>query len=491
MNIEYSHPLYPSRDGYFGSEDGDPDDEDEADLAAIQHATQQLVEFGIQAAATSAGPGLSGLCLRSYSSTLPATAGVLAALPAATMTSVELEYAGSGSWFSTLSSFTGLQSLTLGMSLQQKTATINCLSQIGRLRQLTHLQLLNIVDGGDMRLLPVQLQYLHLGYWSSGAGDGSVVDLQHLVTLKRLELACPQLADGSSLPSSLQSAEMSANWPAWGLLAATSLGQIYQMTSLELRCTCIQGKHRRSLEHLSNLQSLSLHLRSTKYLIGAASSWQNLPLCELSISAQQLRSEQWQEFMQCVATATMLKKLVIRIEAIQRVHEEEKLAVCEYLGDLQGLAKLSLHIDEPHAFNKRDAEHLSRLTTLTALNLCSESSGPYIDATIVCLLAVTLTGLRQLCINGDAPDDNYRCISVSVFPAIGRLVQLTSLCLEPLEHDVAVRGLQLLTDLTGLQPSSDDYFECEYDLAGFCKAGKEALQKFWAIVTQAADTTEA
>lgn len=172
--------------------------------------------------------------------------------------------------------------------------------------------------------------------------------------------------------------------------------------------------------------------------------------------------------MQHVAAVTGLKQLTIRVPDIEREDFRKELAVCEYLSDLQGLESLALQLEVPSAFQERDVEHLSALVNLTELELCYNCRGPYLDATIVCLLAVTLTRLKVLSINeSDEPHFAYKCIDASVLPAIGRLKQLQSLRLEPLHYGVAARGLQLLTDLTRLT-----------ELVGFNSAGDEALQAF-------------
>lgn len=129
------------------------------------------------------------------------------------------------------------------------------------------------------------------------------------------------------------------------------------------------------------------------------------------------------------------------------------IAVCEHLRPLSDLGSLFVSVGSQWYFGKRDVEHLSALVGLTSLDLRWDSCGPYLNPTLVCLLAVTLTNLRVLAMN-DLPTPHLvysRCIDETVLPAIGRLTALRALRLEPLSREIAPRGLQLLTDLTGLK----------------------------------------
>lgn len=107
---------------------------------------------------------------------------------------------------------------------------------------------------------------------------------------------------------------------------------------------------------------------------------------------------------------------------------------------------LILQLDMPQAFKEHDAEHLSALVDLTELDLGINGCGPSVDASILYLLAVEVKHLRVLGINHTATcNENYGCISTSVFHAINGLTDLQKLRVEDLEHDVAAWGLELLT----------------------------------------------
>lgn len=242
------------------------------------------------------------------------------------------------------------------------------------------------------------------------------------------------------------------------------------MTALTLCGSDTRGRYLRSLRHCTRLQSLCLTLETQEHLLQGAAAWSQLPLTELHISASTVDSDDWQQIMQHVAAVTGLKQLSIRVPDIQREDIREELAVCKYLDHLQELESLALQVDVPNAFKEQDAEHLSALVNLTDLELCYNNRGPYLDTTIVCLLrlAVTLTGLKVLSINEfDEPHYAYRYIDASILPAIGRLKQPQSLRLEPLDHGVATRGLQLLTSLTRLS-----------EIGGLDAAGGYVLEEF-------------
>lgn len=89
-----------------------------------------------------------------------------------------------------------------------------------------------------MRVLPVQLQKLTLSYVSEedevGADDDNdvgdvvytaLVELQHLSCLQQLRISAESFANGSSVPTNLQSLWVGGEWPAQGLLEFSDMQQ--------------------------------------------------------------------------------------------------------------------------------------------------------------------------------------------------------------------------------------------------------------------------
>lgn len=443
---------------------------DPADSAAVLHAIRQLAEFGLQTAAAAAALGSGApLRLRSYTSSMPATAGFPAAMPAATLTRLKLENSGKGTWFPPLGKLTNLQEVSVSLRKDNRTVVDSCLRQIGTLQKLTYLAL--TCESGNMRLLPLSLKRLSLSSFPSSAQSDHPnepsMDLQHLVKVQQLRVgSSTSLAEGSSLPPSLQNLEVIAPLPAGGLIGWDSL---HQVTSIDISTSRVRGQHLRKLENLSQLRSLSLVLYSLENLSSVAASWHSIPLRKLEIVVGSLTASELTQVVQHVSVATQLTRVSIRAD-ITGGAAPYSVSVCEHFGLLCNLESLKLCVGVRKHFAKQNTEQLSALVKLTELSLAYDRAGPYVDPTVVCLLAVTLTNLRVLAINEfDVPDDDTGgCINESVLPAIGRLTQLEALRLEPLEQDVAVRGLGLLTGLSRLT-----------ELEGFDQAGDEALDTFW------------
>lgn len=207
------------------------------------------------------------------------------------------------------------------------------------------------------------------------------------------------------------------------------------------------------MQNLPQPLCLSLKLLSQEILVDATASLNNLPLLELELTAETVTADQLQSAMRHVSAATQLTRLFIQIRDIADVQAPHSIAVCEHLRPLSDLRSLFVSVGSQWYLGKRNVEHLSALVGLTSLDLRWDSCGPYLNPTLVCLLAVTLTNLRVLAMN-DLPTPHLvynRCIDETVLPAIGRLTALRALRLEPLSREVALRGLQLLTDLTGLE----------------------------------------
>lgn len=443
-----------------------------ADTVTLTAALKQLVEFALQGAA-SAAASRSGapLTLYSYTSFVPPTAGLLAALPAATLTSLNLRLDSSNS-IADISRLSNLQRLSLNLFYVQAETHNNCLREIGKLEQLRQLQLIEIAAESDMQLLPAQLQHLQLEYsgWDDDDMVGVRVNLQHMTSLRVLELKAGDLTAGSSVPVNLQSLELHAQWPVGGLAGFDSL---HQVTAMELSCSSMSREHLEGLRHLRQLKSLSLSLRHHEDPLEVAAAWHGLPLHALHIKAAAVAGTELRQLMQHVATATMLTELDFRIDHIGGAVGPDggKLAICQQLQMLKHLSCLTFNVGDFPDFEQHDTQHLSALVTLTSLELGCYGYGPCIDEATLCFLAVTLTGLKSLAINVDGDQFDQELQILHVLPAIGRLTDLEVLRLQCLRAEDALRGLQFLTDLSRLTM-----------LEGFRYAREAALRQFNAAI---------
>lgn len=448
-----------------------------AGVAASLQPAQQVWELAIR---TAAAEGAAQFCLSSYASGIPPTARLLGALPAATLTKLQL-YVDSSSWYRRLGHLTSLQQLTLDMGLMttDHPATDGCLCQIGQLWQLTELELLKVPVNCDLRQLPVQLQQIELGYQTAGAQHGNpplatVVDLQHLVCLQHMKLVADELAAGSSLPPKLISLQLEACWAAG---AVAGLSSMTPLTSLQLNFQYNEGTISsadiHALQQLPQLVELSVSSRLQRGLLRFAPAWQNLPLCNLTLisltSEKELTRQEFQQLVQHIGLATTLTNLDIYTPcSILDAPEDPKFALCKHFTLLRKLQRLHLLLGHSEEFVEHDTQHLSNLVALTSLELGNHSSGPCIDAVTLSLLALNLTGLQRLSVNSSIEPEQRLIGCQYALPAIGRLTALESLWLERMPEADARRGLQLLTGLSRLT-----------DLDGFERAGSEALQGFW------------
>lgn len=469
--------------------------------AAVRSIMQQLLQLGL-GAADGVGAGKQ-LRLQSFKSSVPATAGLLAALPAATLTELRLCKLDSNNLNSALSRLTSLQRLTVTMRdyVQRPSKAYEeldtCLEGIAPLTQLTQLHLNNIPVSSDMQLLPVQLQQLAVKYRCDRirpGGDDSDIEfvesefdamasLQHLTCLTHLCLVADTLVAGSSLPANLHSLRLHAILPP---AAVAGLSNLHQVTSVVLDSKdlndVISLDDLKLLQQLPQLKQLSLALRGGFYPIEdepaeVCQVVSTMPLTRLTIDVSPVKSSILRQIMQHIGSATMLTDLHIEVynislDAVDA--EAHSLAVCESLTALSSLQRLHLAIGKPDIFAKQDAQHLSALVNLTSLKLCTAGKGPYTDGTTLCLLASHLTKLRQLEVNWLSEPGGHTVCCLPALPAIGKLSRLQILRLEVLPRADAERGLQLLTGLTNLANESSLY--------GFGTARPAATQAFWAAI---------
>lgn len=344
----------------------------------------------------------------------------------------------------------------------------------------------------NLCLLPVQIQQLTVNY--RPAQSGVVVSLQHLTNLQTLYLSASQLAAGSSVPPNLRELDIHTCIPA-GALAG--LGRLHKLTSIALdsgySTSVISGEDLRQLSQLPQLKEVALSVRSGTSLLEVAAAWHDLPLCSLVVDVDdtQMAYNSIQQLMQHVSAATQLTNLSVHISSLTAgdAQNAPRVAVCNHLGLLKSLECLSLGLPSSrHSvgrnddFTKQDTEHLSVLNRLSSLELCRGGSGPDVDTTTLCMLAVNLTRLRKLEVLHHADYDespespslshsyDFRSY-ITALPAIAKLTTLEVLGVEMQSTIAAQRGLQILTSLTNLTR-----------LGGFQCAGTGALEEFWAVI---------
>lgn len=463
--------------------------------AAVKEVIQQLLQLGL-GAFDGVGAGTQ-LGLQSFKSSVPATARLLAALPAATLTELRVCKLDSDNLNSAISRLTSLQRLTVTMCdyVQSPSKAFEeldtCLEGIASLTQLTQLNLNNIPVSSDMQLLPVQLKQLGVVYRVRSEGRAppykpipefdAVASLQHLTCLTHLYLSADQLVTGSSLPADLRSLHLTATIPPGAVAGLNNLHQVTSIVLDSMRNRDVMSlEDLKLLQQLSQLEQLSLALRRGSDPIQMVEACSTMPLTSLIIDFADVTTGTLQQIMQHVGSDSMLTDLsirVVRIKSDAADAEAHSLAVHESLTALSRLQRLDLTLGpslpgKPRWFAKQDAQHLSALVSLTSLKLCTEGLGPYVDGTTLCLLTSHLTNLKQLEVTW--LDENVRVGYSPALPAIGKLSKLQSLKLGRLPRAEAQRGLQVLTGLTNLVG--------EASLEGFERAGPAAKKAFWAAI---------
>lgn len=142
-----------------------------AEPVAVLSAVQQLLEFSLNAAGNAAalgvdfaaGPAAAQVCqLRSYSSNIPISAGLLAALPANSLTHVKLKTPDSHCWLVGLSRLQHLQDLTLQLHGKASKLASEWAPVLNKLTQLSNIKLVGIDNAAASQLqhLPASLQQM-------------------------------------------------------------------------------------------------------------------------------------------------------------------------------------------------------------------------------------------------------------------------------------------------------------------------------------------
>jgi hypothetical protein len=354
-----------------------------------------------------------GLHMSSFSSNCLVRADLLAALPAHSLTHLELEFMhstapDSAALSAVLAQLSSLKHLELSSGNNNSPVSGRCLLGLSQLHQLTRLKLVGFWSDSEQPLQqllaqPLALRHLHLD-WQNSAQD--LLPELNMAALKQLEeLVCEnELAEGSVLPSQLQQLQLT---PYLGVTAG-SLSPVTQLQQLRRIYLFVRVKEQEPLLRLAQLPALQ-HLAfdyCENYAAAAATAaaWLRLPqLCELQIGGadDSPNRVEMEAILAGIAASTQLTKLNLEVQANLRedggVAEDVFIvAACARVARLLHLKDLYLSFDENESLRLGvgDALALTALTGLTRLSLCIGRSalGDY-EATA---LACNLQQLRDL-----------------------------------------------------------------------------------------------
>ena len=399
---------------------------------------QGLCTLSLRQAAAAAQP----LRLRSFSTSIPC-ASMISALPAASLTCLELRYAEEQTDVHSpalVSAFSLLQCLReFRLVYGTPIVTNSCLKGVAQLPELAEVHL-SYCKWSSLSSLPSQLQRLHL---ESREEDAMLVDISHLSCLRKLRIDTVTLVEGSTFPSGLTSLTV-ISCP----LEIQTIHSLQCLQELEME-DVFSGQDHGALAHLVQLPNLRhVSLSYHAYMVHrweilaaeAAPTWRQVThLKELTIETVSpwVSTEELAPSLaivgQGIAAATSLTKLSLeRLPAVD---------FCCYIKCLTQLAHLSI---EGASFSRQDALHLKQLTKLTSLSM---SSCMAIDDAVAVALVSSLCKLRVLSLSGCG------MVSDAVLPALEGLQDLRSLSLAGVNwlHDQSVQLLAPLTQLTRLE----------------------------------------
>jgi hypothetical protein len=423
-------------------------------LPALQLARsppEEAIAGVISAAAAAAGQGgvaSSGkqqgrLRLTSFTSNMRA-AGMLAALPADSLTALDLSPMGSiGADGRQLSALVAhLSSLKQLKLAGPGTPSVpgSCFEGIAQLSGLTALELGQgwwDVDQQLQQLLPQNLPLRRLCLRMVPP----VLDMTALARLTQLTLDNDVfgVAPGSKLPAQVQRIRLSYCEDTSALLGLQQLQHVSLGVGFE------DPEQLRCLAQLPALRHLSLEYWDVTHAASTASSWQHLSqLSDLSVEQERddPSPQECAAILAGVAAATSLTKLSLDARADDADADDGVIEVAA-CASLAGLTRLrDLTISSHSCLVPGDA---LALTALTRLQLAS--TGSAVDDVVASALACSLTQLCSL--------DLWGCAlgGLACLAPIAHLSQLTELLLDRVDG-MNRRGLLLLTKLTELQQLS-------------------------------------
>jgi hypothetical protein len=330
-----------------------------------------------------------------FSSNMLASSSMLAALPAHSLTRLEMDFAFSSSsslngqsMSAALAQISNLQQLQLGTS-SQTSVPGSCLAGIVQLSQLTSLRLEGMwseLDESLQQLLaqPLPLQQLHLELICTW-GSEPVLQLAAQSQLTQL-IYSEDLSEQTTLPQQLLHLEC---WQPQGISFFTVL-ELQQLQRLRILADSVSQSELLQVAQLPALQQLALMYNDLQGASRAASCWAQLPqLCEFIVDNHGLaRRRRLPGVLAGITAATSLTKLVLDGWAAlfddMDVSEDEEadaegaangaqgalladVPTCASLARLPGLRHLA--IQSASKLAPDDALALTALTGLTHLAL--------------------------------------------------------------------------------------------------------------------------
>jgi hypothetical protein len=463
-----------------------------ASTAQAIHVSEQLLQQAMQlasllpaagslaaAAAAPAKQQQQGLRLTSFKSCIIDVTGMLATLPAHSLTHLDITVPS--------------ESVINGPAASAALARLTCLQQLSmrggkavrgdpvaglaQLRQLTSLWLLGGWADHHTALQQLLQQQLPLSYlqlsfdgWESPTGP----DMSAQIHLREFHTS-GILPQGAVLPATLQRLRRDC-WLGWHEPAAIS--SLPQLQHLRLAICSAQGAPLLRLSQLSALQHLALQYFAPSDAAATARTWRQLScLQELRLDTDTGCNslQEMQRILKGVKAATNLTKLdltaVLQVdndahdmhnEYVERTVRHIRVAAC---ASLEGLTRLKELCITPQSHLERgDVLALTALTGLTRLVLQGVGSG--VGDLAATALACSLRQLQHLDLR-DCKLGDMACTA-----AIAYLTQLTQLQLQGVDDQVSEQALMLLTGLKRLQ---------EFELnPGADTLSAAAITRFWA-----------
>jgi hypothetical protein len=440
-----------------------------ASTAEAIHVSEQLLQQAMQLAnlmpaanssAAAAAPAKQqqqqGLRLTSFKSCMVDVTGMLAVLPAHSLTHLDItvpykDVINGPAASAALARLTCLQQLSMCGSAAFRG---NPLPGLAQLQQLTSLQLSG--DWADHHtalqqllqqpLLLSRLQ-LHFDGWRFLTG----LDMSAQRQLREFH-SSGILPEGTVLPANLQRLRIDC-WV--GLHEPAAISSLQQLQHLRLTICSNQVEPLLQLSQLPALQHLTLQYSSPTDAAATAHTWRQLS-CLQELSLHTCRSynslQEMQRILKGVKAATNLTKLdltaAVKVAGdADDVHNEYievrhiRIAACASLAGLTRLKELC--ITPQSQLERGDALALTTLTGLTRLVLQGVGSG--VGDLAATAIACSLKQLQHLDLR-DCKLGDMACTA-----AIAYLTQLTQLQLQGVGDQVSEQALMLLTGLKRLQ----------------------------------------
>jgi hypothetical protein len=447
-----------------------------------------------------------GWRLGSFSCDMPGAAGMLAALPAHSLTHLDLDVRLSGDMMTAdglsaaLARLSNLQQLCIQSGAGSRAPASGLqpsidipeipssylVTGVGQLTQLTSLILFKDqpdCDGAQHIAQLLVQPLLRLRQLRIGSHPWPKLDLAHLSQLEEVAGFGMWLTPGTVFPPQLKRLGQLSVWMG----DVEVLDSVYPLQQLQHLSLCIgnPGIPQPKLVQLAllpALQHLSLHYSWPMCAAETASAWPLLPqLRELTIESGgdygPLRREAMADLLAGLAGCAALTKLQLQCTAANWIEyeplydgadnmypEDVPTAVCSSVAGLLQLKELEI---SRVMLVPGDAAALTSLTGLTYLSLYSTRAG--VDTAAAGKLASCLKQLRHFDVSCCDFD-----LGMEFMAAVGQLTQLTQLKLGG-NGSLTEQGLMQLTGLTRLQ-----HLQLYQD-----QVAEETLREFWADVSSA------